>query len=66
MSPGPSLTFTRLVILSDVCITCLKPMRLQWVNPAVLKISGPDSLLDGLSGGLEVKGTIYNEATFIS
>ena len=38
----------------------------QWLNPATLKITGPDALVPGLSGGLEVKGHLYNEATFIS
>jgi hypothetical protein len=39
---------------------------IQWINPATLTITGPDSLLPGLLGGLEVPGTMYNEATFIS
>lgn len=38
----------------------------QWLNPATLEITGPDALVPGLSGGLEVKGHLYNEATFIS
>lgn len=38
----------------------------QWLNPATLEITGPDALVPGLSGGLEVKGRLYNEATFIS
>ena len=38
----------------------------QYLNPATLKISGPDDLVPGFSGGLEVKGHLYNEATFIS
>jgi len=43
-----------------------KPYIYQWVNPATLVIKGPDSLVPGLSGGLEVEGRLYNEATFIS
>lgn len=38
----------------------------QWFNPATLKITGPEGLAAGLSQGLEVQGTLYNEATFIS
>jgi len=44
----------------------LKPYIYQWFNPATLKIKGPDALVSELSGGLEVKGLLYNEATFIS
>jgi hypothetical protein len=43
-----------------------KPYIYQYLNPATLKITGPDALVPGLSGGLEVKGRLYNEATFIS
>jgi hypothetical protein len=43
-----------------------KPFMYQWINPAVLKVSGPDAILPGLKDGLEIKGTVYNEATFIS
>jgi len=38
----------------------------QWFNPAVLKINGPDGIKAGLGQGVELKGTLYNEATFIS
>jgi len=43
-----------------------KPYIYQWLNPATLKITGPDTLVPGLSGGLEVKGHLYSEASFIS
>jgi hypothetical protein len=36
------------------------------MNPATLQISGADAFVPGLSAGLEVKGFLYNEATFIS
>ena len=39
---------------------------LQWLNPAILKITVPDKLVPGLFGEVEVKGRLYNEATFIS
>ena len=38
----------------------------QWFNPVKLIVRGPDTLLPGLSDGLEVNGRLYNEATFIS
>ncbi|EGN99224.1 hypothetical protein SERLA73DRAFT_182110 [Serpula lacrymans var. lacrymans S7.3] len=43
-----------------------KPYIYQWINKAKLVVRGPDSLIPGLSGGLEVEGVFYNEATFIS
>ncbi|KAI0303753.1 survival factor 1 [Multifurca ochricompacta] len=43
-----------------------KPYIYQWINPAKLVLTGPDSVLPGLAGGLEVDGFLYNEATFIS
>ncbi|KAI9455993.1 survival factor 1 [Russula earlei] len=43
-----------------------KPYIYQWINPAKLVLTGPDSILPGLAGGLEVDGFSYNEATFIS
>ncbi|KAF8656180.1 hypothetical protein AX16_002621 [Volvariella volvacea WC 439] len=43
-----------------------KPYIYQWFNPATLKITGPDGITPGLSGGLEAEGLVYNEATFIS
>ncbi|EIN04901.1 survival factor 1 [Punctularia strigosozonata HHB-11173 SS5] len=43
-----------------------KPYIYQWLNPATLVVKGPDSLIPGLSAGLEVQGRLYNEATFIS
>jgi hypothetical protein len=43
-----------------------KPFIYQWFNPTVLTVTGPDSILPGLKDGLEIKGTTYNEATFIS
>jgi hypothetical protein len=38
----------------------------QWINAAKLTLTGPDAILPGLAGGLEVEGFSYNEATFIS
>lgn len=38
----------------------------QWINPASLYVTGPDSLIPGLSQGLAINGRFYNEATFIS
>jgi len=43
-----------------------KPYIYQWINAAKLTLTGPDSILPGLAGGLEVEGFSYNEATFIS
>jgi len=43
-----------------------KPFLYMWINPGKLSITGPDAILPGLSGGLEIEGTIYNEATYIS
>ncbi|KAF8486075.1 oxidative stress survival Svf1-like protein [Russula ochroleuca] len=43
-----------------------KPYIYQWINPAKLVLKGPDLILPGLAGGLEVEGFSYNEATFIS
>jgi len=43
-----------------------KPYIYQFYNPAKLSIKGPEALCTGLSSGLEVSGTLYNEATFIS
>jgi len=43
-----------------------KPYIYQWLNPAKLSVSGPDALVPGLSAGLEIEGTLYSEATFIS
>lgn len=43
-----------------------KPYIYQWINPATLSVTGADALVPGLSTGLEVKGYLYNEATFIS
>ncbi|KNZ81799.1 Survival factor 1, partial [Termitomyces sp. J132] len=43
-----------------------KPYIYQWYNPATLAISGPESIVPGLSSGLEVSGVIFNEASFIS
>lgn len=41
-----------------------KPYIYQWLNPATLEITGPESVVPG--GKVEVKGRIFNEATFIS
>ncbi|KAH8099925.1 oxidative stress survival Svf1-like protein [Cristinia sonorae] len=43
-----------------------KPYIYQWTNPATITITGPDAFVPGLSQGLKVEGTLYNEATFIS
>jgi hypothetical protein len=43
-----------------------KPYIYQWINPAKLTIKGPEGLCAGLSSGVDVSGTLYNEATFIS
>ncbi|KAI0685323.1 oxidative stress survival Svf1-like protein [Cytidiella melzeri] len=43
-----------------------KPYIYQWLNPASLYVTGPDALVPGLSQGIEIKGNLYNEATFIS
>ncbi|KAL0954562.1 hypothetical protein HGRIS_003522 [Hohenbuehelia grisea] len=43
-----------------------KPFIYQWVNPATLTVTGPDALAPGLSAGVPIEGTLYNEATFIS
>ncbi|KAG6908686.1 hypothetical protein DXG01_003700 [Tephrocybe rancida] len=43
-----------------------KPYIYQWFNPATLSISGPEPAAPGLSSGLEVSGTLFNEASFIS
>ncbi|KAI0322595.1 oxidative stress survival Svf1-like protein [Amylostereum chailletii] len=43
-----------------------KPYIYQWINPAKLVLTGPDTIAPGLSGGLEAEGHAYVEATFIS
>jgi len=43
-----------------------KPYIYQWINPAKLVLTGPESILPGLAEGLEVEGFSYSEATFIS
>ncbi|GLB40383.1 putative svf1-like C-terminal lipocalin-like domain containing protein [Lyophyllum shimeji] len=43
-----------------------KPYIYQWYNPAVLSLSGPESVIPGLSKGLKVQGMLFNEASFIS
>jgi len=43
-----------------------KPYVYQWFNPGTLHVTGPDSLIPGLSEGLNIEGKVYNEATFIS
>ncbi|KAF5382172.1 hypothetical protein D9615_004403 [Tricholomella constricta] len=43
-----------------------KPYIYQWCNPTTLSITGPDSVVPGLSKGLEVSGVLFNEASFIS
>lgn len=39
---------------------------IKWLNPATLKVTAPDSILPGASSGIEIQGTLYNEASFIS
>ncbi|CCO34631.1 Survival factor 1 [Rhizoctonia solani AG-1 IB] len=41
-----------------------KPYIYQWLNPATLSVTGPESLVPG--GSKTISGTLYNEATFIS
>ncbi|KAH7911673.1 oxidative stress survival, Svf1-like protein [Hygrophoropsis aurantiaca] len=43
-----------------------KPYIYQFLNKAKLTVRGPDALIPGLSGGLEIEGVVFNEATFIS
>ncbi|RPD59977.1 oxidative stress survival Svf1-like protein [Lentinus tigrinus ALCF2SS1-7] len=43
-----------------------KPYIYQWYNPATLQVNVPSGLIDGVSDKVEVKGLVYNEATFIS
>ncbi|CAL1716213.1 unnamed protein product [Somion occarium] len=43
-----------------------KPYIYQWLNPTTLVVTGPDALIPGLSGGLNIEGTLYNEASYIS
>jgi hypothetical protein len=43
-----------------------KPYIYQWQNHAKLIVRGPDTIIPGLSAGLEIEGILFNEATFIS
>ncbi|KZT00804.1 oxidative stress survival Svf1-like protein [Laetiporus sulphureus 93-53] len=43
-----------------------KPYIYQWFNPAKLNVQVPSGLLPDVSGTVEINGTLYNEATFIS
>ncbi|KAI5119444.1 hypothetical protein M0805_008383 [Coniferiporia weirii] len=43
-----------------------KPYIYQWLNPGTLKVTAPDAILPGASAGLEIPGTFYNEASFVS
>lgn len=43
-----------------------KPYIYQWQNHVKLILRGPDSIIPGLSEGLEIEGVLYNEASFIS
>ncbi|KAI6025690.1 oxidative stress survival, Svf1-like protein [Pisolithus orientalis] len=43
-----------------------KPYIYQWQNRVKLFVRGPDTLIPGLSNGLELEGPLYNEASFIS
>ncbi|EJD06688.1 survival factor 1 [Fomitiporia mediterranea MF3/22] len=43
-----------------------KPFIYQWYNPTTLKVIAPDSIIPGGSAGIEIPGTLYNEASFIS
>ncbi|EIW83761.1 survival factor 1 [Coniophora puteana RWD-64-598 SS2] len=43
-----------------------KPYIYQWQNNTKLIVKGPDSIIPGLSQGIEANGILFNEATFIS
>lgn len=43
-----------------------KPYIYQWQNLVNLSITGPESVVPGLSNGLEIAGVLFNEASFIS
>ncbi|OJT07205.1 Survival factor 1 [Trametes pubescens] len=43
-----------------------KPYIYQWQNPSTLHVNLPAGIIPGVSDALEVVGTMYNEATFIS
>ncbi|THH10035.1 hypothetical protein EW145_g1597 [Phellinidium pouzarii] len=43
-----------------------KPYIYQWYNSSTLKVTAPDAILPGASGGLDIEGTVFNEASFIS
>lgn len=36
------------------------------MNSATLKLKAPDAILPGASSGLDVKGYMYSEASFVS
>lgn len=54
------------VIKTVVNLAGTKPYIYQWQNHAKLNIRGPDTLIPGLSHGLEIQGLLFNEASFIS
>ena len=41
-------------------------LTVQWLNATKVVITGPDTIVPGLSRGLEAEGHVYTEATFIS
>ncbi|CCM01382.1 uncharacterized protein FIBRA_03432 [Fibroporia radiculosa] len=43
-----------------------KPYIYQWFNPVTLHVNLPSGLIPDKSGEVEIAGTLYNEATFIS
>jgi len=43
-----------------------KPYIYQWYKPTTLKVTAPDSILNGASAGVDIKGYLYSEASFIS
>ncbi|TFK82074.1 oxidative stress survival Svf1-like protein [Polyporus arcularius HHB13444] len=43
-----------------------KPFIYKWLNPATLHVKLPSGIIEGVSGEVDVEGTFYNEATFIS
>ncbi|KAK2460338.1 hypothetical protein APHAL10511_007727 [Amanita phalloides] len=43
-----------------------KPYIYQWINPGTLTLTGPNAIIAGLADGVEIKGVVYIEATFIS
>lgn len=51
-------------VLCDYCR--LTKTAQQWMNPSELRVTCPDDIIPGGSSGISIKGTFYNEASFIS